>query len=130
MATKKTPKNKLFDKISDRTAKIAGFISAFTVIMGAIMGVISWTSNQFTNAISSQIDEFRQEVKASNESQDLAIMRLELMQLMQTDPENIVEIELLGKRYFQSGGNSYMSRLFSEWAKKYGGDPSIVVGGK
>ena len=129
MATK-AAKKKLFDKVNDKAGKIAGLVSSAVVIIGAITGAVSWATNQFTSAISSQIDDFRQEVKASNDSQDQAIMRLELMQLMETDPENIVEIELLGKKYFQNGGNSYMSRLFSEWAKKYGGDPSIVIGGK
>lgn len=126
----KVAKKKLLDKVSDRANKIAGIVSAFLVIVGAITGAVSWATSQFTSAISSQINEFRQEVKASDDSQNLAIMRLELMNLMQTDPENVVEIEMLGKKYFQAGGNSYMSRLFSDWARKYGGDPSIVVGGK
>ena len=103
MATKASNK-KAFDRLSERTTKIAGFISAILVIFGAVTGAVSWGASQFTNAISSQIDEFRQEVKASNDSQDLAIMRLELMNLIQNDPENVVEIELLGKKYFQSGG--------------------------
>lgn len=123
-------KKKIFDKLSDRAGKIAGLVSSALIIIGAITGAVSWAQSQFTSAISSQIEDFRQEVKSSNESQDLAIMRLELMQLMETDPDNIVEIEMLGKKYFQAGGNSYMSRMFSAWAKEHGGDPSIVVGGK
>lgn len=128
--TARAGRKKLLDRMSDRATKVAGLISAIVVIIGAITGVFGWVQSQFTSTISSQIDEFRREVKASNESQDLAIMRLELMQLMETDPDNIVEIEMLGKKYFNAGGNSYMSRLFSEWAKEHGGDPSIVIGGE
>lgn len=125
----KSEKKKLFDKMSDRAGKIAGLVSSALVIIGAITGAVSWAQSQFTSAISSQIEDFRQEVKSSNESQDLAIMRLELMQLMESDPDNVVEIEMLGKKYFQAGGNSYMSRLFSTWAKEHGGDTSIVISG-
>ena len=119
----------LYDKTDKKLKKISGTIGSILVIVGALTGVFSWISGQVTGAISSQIDDFRQEVKASNESQDLAIMRLELMNLIQNDPENIVEIEMLGKKYFSAGGNSYVSRYFSAWAKEYGGDPSIVVSG-
>lgn len=129
MATK-AAKKKLFDKVSDHAGKIAGLVSSALVIIGAITGAVSWAQSQFTNAISSQIEDFRQEVKTSNESQDLAIMRLELMNLMQNDPNNIVEIEVLGKKYFQAGGNSYMSRLYSDYAKAHGLDTSFIVGGK
>lgn len=127
---KKAPKKKLFDKINAHIAKIAGFISAFVAIVGAVTGAVGWLNTELKEAISAQVDDFRQEVKASDEAQNQAIMRLELMNLIQNDPENVVEIEILGRKYFQSGGNSWMSHTFSEWAKQYGGDTSIVVGGK
>lgn len=124
------PKKKLFDKVSERTIKIASFISAILAIIGAITGAFSWVSGQFANAVSGQISEFREEVKESNDRQDLAIMRLELMNLIQSDPENVVEIERLAKKYFSAGGNSYISKYFSAWTKEYGGDASIVIGDK
>lgn len=123
-------KTTLYHRLDKKIQKVSATVGALVIIVGALTGVFSWISGQFTNAISSQIDEFRQEVKTSNDSQDLAIMRLELMNLIQNDPENVVEIEMLGKKYFEAGGNSYVSRYFSAWAKEYGGDASIVVGGK
>lgn len=123
------PKRSLYDKADKKLQRIAGTIGAAAAVVGALTGVYSWVQGQFTSAISSQIDEFRQEVKASNDSQDLAIMRLELMNLIRNDPNNVVEIEILGRKYFGAGGNSYMSRVFSDWAKAYGGDTSIVVSG-
>lgn len=120
---------KLYDKTDKKLQRIAGTIGAIAMILGAITGAFSWVQAQFANAISSQIDEFRQEVKASNDSQDLAIMRLELMNLIQNNPDNIVEIELLGKKYFNPpyNGDSYMSTIYSKWANARGLDTSFIT---
>lgn len=129
MTKKQTSKKKIFDKISDHANKLAGLVSAVIVIISALTGVISWANSQFTNAISSQISEFRQEVKASNDAQDLAIMRLELMNLIQNSPDNTVEIEMLGKKYFNPpyNGDSYMSVVYSQWANERGLDTSFIT---
>lgn len=127
---KRSRTKKLMEKANDNIGKIAGIVSGLVVIIGALTGTIGWLNSQLKDAIATQINEFRQEAKASDDAQNLAIMRLELMNLIQNDPENVVEIEMLGKKYFQSGGNSYVSRYFSSWAKEYGGDASIVVGDK
>ena len=120
---------RLYDKTDKKLQRIAGTIGAIAMILGAITGAFSWVQAQFANAISSQIDEFRQEVKASNDSQDLAIMRLELMNLIQNNPDNIVEIELLGKKYFNPpyNGDSYMSTIYSQWANARGLDTSFIT---
>lgn len=120
---------KLYDKTDKKLQRIAGTIGAIAMILGAITGVFSWVQAKFTNAISSQIDEFRQEVKEANDSQDLAIMRLELMNLIQNNPDNIVEIEMLGKKYFNPpyNGDSYMSMVYSRWAKARGLDTSFIT---
>lgn len=120
---------RLYDKTDKKLQRIAGTIGAIMAILGAITGAFSWVQAQFANAISSQIDEFRQEVKASNDSQDLAIMRLELMNLIQNNPDNIVEIELLGKKYFNPpyNGDSYMSTIYSKWANARGLDTSFIT---
>lgn len=119
------------DKTNRRLSKIVTLVSSVTVLVGATTGVFSWVSGQFTNAISSQIDEFRQEVKKSDQGQNQAITRLELMNLIQNDPTNVLAIEKMAKYYFSElGGNQYMTKMFSDWAREYGGDPSIVVGEK
>lgn len=122
-------KRKLFDRISERTSKIASLISAALVILGALTGIVSWATSQFTNAISSQINEFREEVRDSDKSQDQAITRLELMNLIQTDPTNTTAIEKMARYYFQVlDGDLYMTQKFSDWAREYDGDISIVIG--
>lgn len=122
-------KESLYDKADKKIQRISSTIAAIIAVVTAATGVFSWVSGQFTNAISSQIDEFRQEVKASNDAQDLAIMRLELMSLIEDNPDNIVEIEMLGKKYFNPpyNGDSYMSILYSQWANARGLDTSFIT---
>lgn len=122
-------KRKLFDRVSERTSKVASLISAALVILGALTGIVSWATSQFTNAISSQINEFREEVRDSDKTQDQAITRLELTNLIQTDPTNITAIEKMARYYFRVlDGDLYMTQKFSNWAREYGGDISIVIG--
>lgn len=122
-------KASLYDKTDKKLQRISGTIGAVIAIVGALSGAFGWIQSQFTNAISSQINDFRQEVKASNDSQDLAIMRLELMNLIQNSPDNIVEIEMVGKKYFNPpyNGDSYMSVIYSQWANERGLDTSFIT---
>lgn len=122
-------KQNIFDKLNSRFSKIAGFITSVTVIVGAIMGVCAWVSNQFADAVSAQMQDFRDEVMASNNKQEQSITRVELLMLMEHDPENIVAIEKMARYYFHElGGDLWMTAKYSEWAKQYGGDTSIVIG--
>ena len=122
-------KKSLYEKTDKKLQKLSGTIGAIIAILGAMSGVFGWIQSQFTNAISNQINDFRQEMKASNDSQDLAIMRLELMNLIENNPDNTVEIERLGKKYFNPpyNGDSYMSVVYSEWAKERGLDTSFIT---
>lgn len=124
-----TKKASLYDKTDKKLQRISGTIGAVIAIIGALSGAFGWIQSQFTNAISSQINDFRQEVKTSNDSQDLAIMRLELMNLIQNNPDNIVEIEMVGKKYFNPpyNGDSYMSVIYSQWANERGLDTSFIT---
>lgn len=124
-------KKSLYDKADKKLQRASKTIGAVIAIIGALSAAFSWIQVQFTNVISSQINEFRQEVKASDASQNQAITRLELTNLIKNDPTNVVAIEKMGRYYFgELDGDQYMTAMFSNWAKEYGGDPSIVVGGK
>lgn len=118
----------LFDKLSSKFSKIAGLITSATVIVGALMGGCAWASTQFTNAVAGQVQEFRDEVKAANDRQEQAITRVELLMLMEHDPENVVAIEKMARYYFRElGGNSWMSERYSKFAKEHGLDTSFLV---
>ena len=124
-------KNSLYNKVDKRVRKISATVGAVAVIVSAFAGAFAWVQGQFTNAISSQIDEFRQEVKLSDTSQDQAITRLELVSLIKTDPTNVVAIEKMARHYFVDlDGDQYMTAMYSDWAREYGGDMTIVIGDK
>ena len=124
-------KKSLYEKTDKKLQRISGTIGAIVAITGAISGLFGWIQSQFTAAISSQIDDFRQEVKSSDAAQNQAITRLELTNLIKNDPTNIVAIEKMGRYYFKElDGDQYMTAMFSNWAKEYGGDASIVIGEK
>ena len=123
-------KKSLYDKTDKKLQRVSGTIGAIVAIIGAASGMFGWIQSQFTAAISSQIDDFRQEVKASDAAQNQAITRLELTNLIKNDPTNVVAIEKMGKYYFgELDGDQYMTAMFSNWAKEYGGDASIVIAG-
>lgn len=123
-------KKSLYDKADKKLQRWATTIGAIIVIGGAITAVCSWASSQFANAVSSQISDFQQETREANTKSEQATTRIELMVLMEHDPENVVAIERMATHYFQElNGDLYMTQKYSDWAKKYGGDTSIVVGG-
>ena len=123
-------KKSLYDKADKKLQRWATTIGAIIVIIGAITAVCSWASSQFANAVSGQISDFQQETREANTKSEQATTRIELMVLMEHDPENVVAIERMATHYFQElNGDLYMTQKYSDWAKKYGGDTSIVVTG-
>ena len=121
---------KLYDKTDKKLQRIAGTIGAIMAILGAATGVCSWVTSQFQNAIAVQISGFQKEVQDANTKHEQAVTRVELMMLMEHDPTNIAAIEKMAKYYFQElDGDLYMTQKYSDWAKKYGGDITIIVAG-
>lgn len=122
---------KLMERANDNIGKIAGIVSGLIVIIGALTGTVGWLNSQLKDAIAVQINDFREETKQSDRKQEQAITRVELVTLMEHDPHNTVAIEKMAKYYFQElDGNLYMTQKFSDWAKTYDGDISIIIGGK
>lgn len=119
-----------YDKADRRLRRIAGTVGAVVALVSVAAGICAWVSNQFQNAVADQIEEFREEVERSDKGQALAIMRLELMSLISHDPDNVVEIERLGKKYFQAGGDSWMSAVYSDYAKEHDLDTTFLVIGE
>lgn len=122
-------KKSLYDKADSKVQKWAKTISAIAVIIGAIAGVCSWVSHQFAEAVSAQISEFQQETRESDSEMQQSITRLELLGLMEHDPENTVAIEKLARYYFTVlKGDKWMSERYSRYAKEHELDESFVVG--
>lgn len=124
-------KRSLYDKFDKRAQRIAGTISAIIVIGGALFGVGSWLNDQVTNAIAAQIGDLKTTMQESDKQQNQAITRLELMNLMQTDSNNVVAIEKMAKYYFQElDGDLYMTQKVSDWCAAQHRDCSVLIGGK
>lgn len=124
-------KKSLYDKADKNIRKWAATAGAVITLVGAAAGVCSWVSNQFQAAVSAQISDFQNESRDANIRHEQAVTRVELMILMEHDPENVVAIEQMAKHYFGDlGGNKYMTSKYSAWAKAYGGDMTIVIGDK
>ena len=122
---------KKYDKADKKLQRIAGTIGAIVAIAGAFTGLCSWVNTQFTNAISSQISGFQEEVRASDKADKQAATRIELMVLMNHDPDNVVAIERMAKYYFQElDGDLYMTQQVSDWCNAHGRDCSSLIGDK
>lgn len=123
-------KKSLYDKADKKLQKIAGTIGAVIVIIGAIAGVCSWISQQFTSAVSSQISDFQQEVRDNDKVNKQSATRTELMILIEHDSENTVAIEKMAKYYFQDlDGDLYMTQKVSDWCNAHGRDCASIIGG-
>ena len=124
-------KKSLYDKADKKLQRIASTIGAIIAIVGAVAGICSWAYTQFANAVSNQISGFQKETREANQRHEQAVTRVELMMLIEHDPENTVAIEQMAKYYFDTlGGDKYMTSKYSTWAKEYGGDINIVIGDK
>lgn len=114
----------MWDSLNERTQKIVSIITAVGVIGGAFFGGVNYIVARLddhiqeqTTTLSSQLQEVR-----------LSTTRNELLSLMNGDPENVLEIERVAKRYFtEYNGDWYMSGLYSKYAAKYGADTSFVT---
>ena len=124
-------KRSLYDRFDKRAQRIAGTISAVLVIGGAVFGLGAWLNDQVTNAISVQINDLKSSMQESDKQQNQAITRLELMNLIQTDSDNVVAIEKMAKYYFQElDGDLYMTQKVSDWCTSQNRDCSVLIGGK
>lgn len=122
-------KESLYVKTDSKIRRISGTITALTVVIGAVAGVCSWISNQFAEAVSSQISGFQEEVRIADKELQQSVTRVELLGLMEHDPENTVAIEKLARYYFiELKGDKWMSERYSRFAKEHNLDESFVIG--
>lgn len=131
---------KKWDSLDKNVQKWASRLAAIATIVGVLTAGGGFLIHQVDNAVAARIEtkttEIQQEVQKLTETvetqdkeQEQRLMRLELMMLMEHDPDNVLGIERLAKEYFSEriNGNSYMTSYFTKWAKQYGGDLSIVL---
>lgn len=132
---------------ADRWLKrLVGMITALGTLAGMFMGLFSWGIGRldgFVDAkiadvsvqvsavqqnITEQIDVLKSEVKESQTQSTISRTRLELTTLIAHNPTNVIEIEKVARYYFiDLGGDWYMSQVYSDWAREYGGDTTFVT---
>lgn len=118
----------LYKKTDNKLQHISKTVGAVVVIITTVAGVCGWVSSQFQAAVANQISDFRQETEAADARHERTLTRIELVMLIEHDPENIAAIEKMAVYYFQTlDGDLYMTQKYSDWAKQYGGDMSIIV---
>lgn len=125
-------------KFDANTKKWAARLTAIATIIGVLTAGGSWIINQLDNAVATrieaqttalqeQVQEIGKERYTTAKQTELQLTRLELMMLMESDPENVVEIEKVAHHYFvDDKGNSYMSSLYNTWCHVYNGDCEIM----
>lgn len=131
---------KKWDSLDKNIQKWATRLAAIATIVGVLTAGGGWLIHQVDNAVATHIEvqttEIQQEVQklseaveAQDKEQEQRLMRLELMMLMEHDPDNVLGIEKLAKEYFSEriNGNSYMTAYYTRWAKQHGGDLSVVL---
>lgn len=129
---------KKWDGLDKNVQKWATRLGAIATIVGILATSGGWIVSQLDNAVAARIENqtvaVQQEVQKLSDNVDtkdkeseLQLNRLELMMLMDHDPNNTVEIEKVAHHYFKDlGGNSYMSSLYAKYCKQYGADCEIM----
>lgn len=113
---------------SQKVKDVSAFISAVLVIIGALIGCGSWLIKEITASTNSRVNTLEQKIDDNYTKDELATTRLELMVLMEHDPDNVIEIEKLARHYFSDlQGNSYLTSVFSRWCKEHGANCEIVI---
>lgn len=104
-------------KMPDHIQRLAATISAVGVVCAALAGIGNWIISEVSATTNSRIDTIEKKIDENQLNNELATMRLELMTLISHSPDNVLEIEKLGKKYFNPpyNGDAYMSKIFSDW---------------
>lgn len=91
-------------------------ITALIAICGAIAGVDAWVMNRAIDTLKEEITPLKEEV----DEIQLDTTRLQLMTLINNDPNNTEAITKLARKYFvELGGDWYMTAIFNEWCLEH-----------
>ena len=112
------------DSLNAKTQRIVTTITSAGIIIGAFFGCSNYIVSQLDRHIQEQMSDVKEDVADIK----LSSTRNELLLMIEHNPNNVIEIERLAKVYFvDMKGDFYMTGLYSDWAKKHGGDTSFVV---
>lgn len=124
-----------WDNLDRWVKRVLGAIATVGTIIGIIGGMTGWVTGQVDSILEAKLAPLEKEIITLQEhsdegdrKQELSITRLELTNLIAHSAENVVEIERVARYYFVDlHGDWYMSKIYSDWAREYGGDTSFVT---
>ncbi len=124
-----------WDNVDKWVKRLLGAIATLGTIIGLVTGITSWVTNQLDSHLDGKIQSITTQIEALDAKSDeadrkleLSNTRLELTTLIAHNPTNVIEIEKVARYYFVDlGGDWYMSQIYSDWAKEYGGDITFVT---
>ncbi len=124
-----------WDNADKWVKRVIGAITTLGVIAGMFVGMFNWGIGKLDGfvdskiaSISSQVSTLESKLDENSYTSAQSRTRLELNMLISHNPTNIFEIEKVARYYFiDLGGDWYMSQIYSDWAKEYGGDLTFVT---
>lgn len=139
----------IWTKAPEWAKRLTAVIAAITALSALLTTIFSWDPvkttialtlggvaiiifgsmcDHVTQRVDEKIDGMEKRMIVRDKDQELAICRLELMELMHNAPENKLEIEKVAYKYFHTlHGDTYMTDKYSKGAKKYGWETTFLV---
>lgn len=124
-----------WDALDKWTKRVLGSVATLGTIIGLVAGGLSWGVSVIDNHLDKKLQTITEQISileaksdAADKKLELSNTRLELSNLIGHNPSNVAQIEMVARHYFVDlGGDWYMSGIYSQWAREYGGDISFVV---
>lgn len=115
--------------VSQKVKDLSAFITAVIAIGAALLGAGQWIVHEVTASTNNRVDALESKIDDNQQANELATTRLELMMLLDHDPDNIIEIEKLARKYFNPplNGNTYMTSVISKWCETHGIDCGTII---
>lgn len=106
---------------AERVKLIAGAITAIATIAGALGACYGFIKANLTDEVTTKLDAITSEVAEIRQD----TVRLQLLELINGDPDNVEGILTVARTYFDDlGGDWYMTAKFKAWAEPRGIDLS------
>lgn len=130
-----TSKKKSSKQTKSKSSDVVGTIQRFASLIGAcgvicafIAGAGTWMVNQINGTTNERIDAIEARMDENHSKTNLQIVRLELMSLIDLDPDNVVEISKVARHYFiDLHGDQFMTGIVSKWCTEHNIECSDIV---
>ena len=113
----------MFEEILEFLTAVSGAIIVITTILTAFKRTRKWLKNLLFKDLETKIDnqhkELEQEINDQRADLSLKLRRLEVLNMIQHNPDEEQIICQLYDKYRAEGGNSYAVSQFEKWQEQY-----------